>query len=636
YGVTVVAGLLTGGIGALAQASLAGASGEYQAAKNAGANDEDAFGTFILNLPIGATDAIPIGRMFKRVDRFTGGGIKRVLAKGFFGGVEEMFQEVGQTTMSNAVAGQTYDESRRLFDGLFNAGAIGFILGSVATGVGVSLRQRAITTAKTKADHADIREAARYADEVISDAKIAGETVDPSMNPQFEGSVEGELGSLPVLPSSEPADIDQDNVAVDLSSDQGLGTMAQKLRNWFLGKEKLLPKSLQRAHRAAQAQIAGEVVGMHSNMQKFIDAVRLQHLGKDKSKAAKRFFVGGFLPSSQEFEQIPDEVWTTADAILKNELGTLPTEFDLISDDGLQAIYDMREHIDRLSRMAVDLGVVEGDMAAAFTKNEGFYVHRFYKRDTLGRKWADKVDPQVRIRAFAAIEEQYRKAGNPLNTRQINNLIFDILRAKDSPVTIASGGKLGAIDTSPLKKKGVIAPEIRALMGEHTDVLSNYMKSIEKVANVTHNGLFLKNLADNYEGIYFYKPEDATYAFNEEIASSNTKSMGALAGFRTHPDIAKAFEPTFNWSDKIPYLRYLIRANGIAKYGKSVHNPVTQSRNFIGGVNFMLANGIIPETAHMKAGWNALKSVALGRTPIEFRKKMEDYARLGLDTEGAR
>lgn len=113
---------------------------EYQQAIKRGADEDTAFKVFLLNLPIGATEILPIGRTMTRLDKLSGGAgkklIRRLALTAFKGGMEEFLQEFGQQTASNMTAKAVYDESRRIFDGALESGAAGFALGFLLGGLG--------------------------------------------------------------------------------------------------------------------------------------------------------------------------------------------------------------------------------------------------------------------------------------------------------------------------------------------------------------------------------------------------------------------------------------------------------------------------------------------------------------------
>lgn len=91
---------------------------------------------------LGLSEAAPIARIFGRLDKVTGGGVKKVLSEGAKGSVEEAAQEVFQTLGQNLIASDVlkYDKERDQWEGTAEAGSIGgtlgFLFNSLAAGVG--------------------------------------------------------------------------------------------------------------------------------------------------------------------------------------------------------------------------------------------------------------------------------------------------------------------------------------------------------------------------------------------------------------------------------------------------------------------------------------------------------------------
>lgn len=148
----------TQGLGPILLGITSLSSRAYDEAKASGATEEEAFQNWMLNMPLGATEAIPINKMFRRLDTVTGGGVKKVLAKSFAGGAEEMIQEVVQQWGQNAAARVTYDENRDILEGTLESakvgGGAGFILNALGLSIGRGLR-RADLPPVTPEDQAD-------------------------------------------------------------------------------------------------------------------------------------------------------------------------------------------------------------------------------------------------------------------------------------------------------------------------------------------------------------------------------------------------------------------------------------------------------------------------------------------------
>lgn len=108
--------------------------------------------TLGLAMPIGATEAVPIARMFNR----TGGtaALRIVMQM-----IEEGGQEFGQQILSNIVARSNFDEARRIDEGAWQGLAVGGLLGAgMGGGVEVSRRrdnliqEARLNTGRTRTD----------------------------------------------------------------------------------------------------------------------------------------------------------------------------------------------------------------------------------------------------------------------------------------------------------------------------------------------------------------------------------------------------------------------------------------------------------------------------------------------------
>jgi len=118
---------------------------EYEKAINAGADRDTALKAGVLGLPIGATEAIPLSNMLRRLDRFSGGGFTRYLLTAGKEAFEEGLQEAAQNFASNAVEKGLYNEAKSLTDDLIPqagaGGAAGFLLSTLTQALGARVRR---------------------------------------------------------------------------------------------------------------------------------------------------------------------------------------------------------------------------------------------------------------------------------------------------------------------------------------------------------------------------------------------------------------------------------------------------------------------------------------------------------------
>ena len=113
------------------------------------ADREKQLQSFYLNFGLGATEAIPLSRMFGRLNRASGGRVEAILKNSGQQGFEEAIQEMGQTLGSNFIAKElaAYDEGRELLKDVGQGGKVGFIVGALLGGGGTAIATRGQTGA---------------------------------------------------------------------------------------------------------------------------------------------------------------------------------------------------------------------------------------------------------------------------------------------------------------------------------------------------------------------------------------------------------------------------------------------------------------------------------------------------------
>jgi hypothetical protein len=175
---------LSRGAGSIAPAAVGAAqisNNEFLEAKEKGASEEEAFQQFLVTLPLGILEKIPVSRLMKRIDQMSGGGMKRWLAKTSVGSVEEAFQEVIEEIYTSYSAREIYDPTEELFDGLGEAardgGGAAFILNGIALALGAKLRKNRDKDGNVIDPEAEAEMAAVRGD--LNDM-VEGSKIDPS------------------------------------------------------------------------------------------------------------------------------------------------------------------------------------------------------------------------------------------------------------------------------------------------------------------------------------------------------------------------------------------------------------------------------------------------------------------------
>ena len=288
----------------------------------------------------------------------------------------------------------------------------------------------------------------------------------------------------------------------------------------------------------------------------------------------------------------------------------------------------MRNQIDALSQRLIDEGIIEGDLIGKIQENLGTYLTRSYEVHD-NPKWRDTVPVEIKNRAVAFIRSKHPD----LTPEELKGRINELLDAPDAPLSIIASGKLGAKDLSILKARKDIAPEIRALLGEYSDPLLNYARSITKMSNLISKSKFLKEVQDaGMNDFLFDKP---TGEHHRIIAAEGSKTMEPLNGLYTTPEIAEAFEAMGEQVNLPAYLRNYMKINGLVKYSKTILSVMTHVRNLVGNTGFAVANG------HWRAGKMApaikttISQLAKMENP-EFKEAYRRYQELGVVGESAR
>lgn len=123
----------------------AGGSGNavqsFEEALHNGASLSDAYKAFGYGYGIGTSEALPIANFFDRLDKVSGGGVKRLLTDVAKQAAEEGIQEVSQTVLNNLVAGEVvkYDPKRGMLTGAGDAFAAGVSVGTAMEFIGEML-----------------------------------------------------------------------------------------------------------------------------------------------------------------------------------------------------------------------------------------------------------------------------------------------------------------------------------------------------------------------------------------------------------------------------------------------------------------------------------------------------------------
>lgn len=258
--------------------------------------------------------------------------------------------------------------------------------------------------------------------------------------------------------------------------------------------------------------------------------------------------------------------------------------------------------------------------------NVGAYVHRSYQAFD-DPKWFQKVPTATLNAARQYLKDGYMEGGKTGETealRLAEVALAEILKngtAYDSMESFIAEGKLGAKDLSVLMRRKDVPPVIRALLGEYADPRLNFTKSATKMGRLIWNQRFLDRVREMGIGTFLFEGQDRPPSATTQIAAQGSEVYAPLNGLWTFPEVAQSFKDALGKEQMGDLYRFIVRANGAIKYGKTVLSPTTAMRNWQSAMFFALANGHFDLT-QMK------KSVAAFREQVRQNAPGDDLAYL--------
>lgn len=625
------AGYVGGPLAAISVASTY-SSQEYINALESTGDEDTAFNTFLQNLPVAGLSAFGAARFFRRFDTATGGGVKKILKGGFVGGIEEMSDEVASQWGTNVIARNAYDETRELTDGIVEGAGTGFALGFALNSIGLSMKFRTLDPNITKSERLQFDQAAEYAlaqyDKLPQNQKgplkarspIPMQHIHLQRKYGWEPEVTRRTEEILVeryknLPKHERGPVNVRRIAEDIdktridrirSDDPALGEFNQTNsdailtdpaqtknafhKHWkkYWSPSGLFPRRVFRRLMKSKAMKEGEVEQSRINMRNLLDQVAAVYSPQNRG-----------LFSQQKFDSIMKDAGPEAikqiDLVLRGEEAPETIHVRL-----RKPVRDMRNHIDHLSRTMIDDGLIADRLMPGFKNNIGLYVHRRFRSHQSKewrKEWRERLPEDMLNRAEFFIKDQYRKEhGREITDTELNNMMQ--MYASD---TDARPGNIF------MKREGVPEP-IAALMGEVKEPFDNYALTIQKQATFISKKKFIKDVAHRFNGTYFFRPGDQTIpkGYTARISADRFQGMetiGDLDGMMTTPEILEAMQFAFSYNAPGPFIKNWMRLAGAPKYAKTVLNLTTHSRNVLGGAEFILRNGIIPDGPEFKRAW---------------------------------
>lgn len=305
------------------------------------------------------------------------------------------------------------------------------------------------------------------------------------------------------------------------------------------------------------------------------------------------------------------------------------------------AVADMRVQIDNLTNYMLDNGMVDEKLVAKLEENIGMYLARSYAIfDNKNYKPSSEVE-QKAVNYIAQRIEEIEEISSADAVTKAQNVVSNILADMGQTASRDSymKGKLGAKDLSLFRKKNEdLAPEIRALMGEYTDPVVNYMRTISRMAHYVGNQQFLKDMLARGENKVFFDESDLLNRPKmalEKVAGGEAYSP--LNNFRTTPEMNQLLRTYGEASaaSKDGLWATLIRINASIKAFKTVGSVMTTMRNYISQPFHLIHNGYWDVTEWKDAAVKASKSIIADAsgTDRDLQAYYNEGVQLGLAGE---
>jgi len=306
-------------------------------------------------------------------------------------------------------------------------------------------------------------------------------------------------------------------------------------------------------------------------------------------------------------------------------------------------ILNARSLIDNLSATLVGSRSVTSATKESIEANIGQYLTRAYK-------FYDDVDytpsEEVKKRAIAFLVDSKLVK----NSEKAEELLAGMIRDKDNKQVLESfySGEL-SLNKGILKQKKDIPEPIREFLGEVKNPIENIMFTAHKLGTLASNMKFYDTLLHIGGGgrfgrgpnKYIFKKDNKAWKNNQENQKIfNTKIEGTgseLDGRYTTPEMALAIQnmDTFLASSSFNISGNLVTKSwaglsGLSQKMLTVYSHQAQGRNFLGGLQFGLQNGWVPDLAGAKNStkilWNEIRKLG----DEGFDTRYEKMQRLGV------
>ena len=268
-----------------------------------------------------------------------------------------------------------------------------------------------------------------------------------------------------------------------------------------------------------------------------------------------------------------------------------------------EAMTTVRNHIDVLSKTMYEEGLVSGPMRYTIEGNLGYYLTRSYKQYE-DSDWR-QTDQEVIRRAEVFVMNKLM--GEPKNMSRedaevlAGQMVKDLVNSKDKDSGISfmknSGisGPLHRVGSIFEKRNEALPKEIRELLGERMDPLTNYVNTISKLSRTLISNQMYEDMIDFGMGKFISEPNpnDPDYSAIPDIGNKlEGKKWGPLDGKFVDNEMLDVLK-FYDEGDAemgLATKAWMTFVYGTKK-AATVYNPATHAVNLFGNSYFSLMNG---------------------------------------------
>ena len=297
-------------------------------------------------------------------------------------------------------------------------------------------------------------------------------------------------------------------------------------------------------------------------------------------------------------------------------------------------VTQMREMIDSLSRKLLNDPTISEKDKEKIKANLGSYLNRAYKIYD-NNNWRGQVKMGLQNDILNSAKNYLRgqiKRENPGFSeaeveKKVDLAVDEILRGKEGSKWLF-GTDIQGKNLKILTKKKKIPLQIRALMGEYTDVAQTFAKTIINLSSLTNTSQMLRDLTAIGLQTGILKTKDQrTPEFNYQIKGDGSKAFEEIAGLYTTKEIADQFNEMTDPQSVSQGWKTWYKIVSLNKYGKTILSPQTHAVNFFSNLGFAFVNGY-GNVQELSKAYEAFRNLTRGK---KFNRELYNkYIRLGL------